>query len=473
MGVEEQQREGGRRRRKKAPSKEQAVAKEALEEENLAGTPEAAEDEGHVSSMVDEASDADDAHEAGEESDSSEDEVSPRNTIGDVPLEWYKDEEHVGHDISGKKIKKKEMQDKLTMFLDQNWSKLYDDYNDEPVELQKNQIQLIRRLLTGRTPHAELNSYEPSVDWFKWEYSIHPLSNAPEPKRRFTPSKWERKKKTHYDLWGSDASSLEKTRGLPYIPPPKPKLPGHEEAYNPSPEYIPSQEEINSFQLLYEEDRPKFIPQRHVPAWVNATKESFDRHLDLYLCARVRKKRINIDPESLKPKLPSRKDLRPYPTTCYIEYRGHQGAVTSISTEASGQWIASGSTDATVRIWEVATGRCIRVWQVGAAVQHVAWNPLLQLPILAVSVAHKKDITGVAYHRSYPLFATCSDDCTAYVFHGMVYSDLNQNPLIVPLDILKGHSSTNGRGILDCKFHPRQPWLFTAGANSLIKLFCH
>ncbi|GAB2235618.1 hypothetical protein Drorol1_Dr00026048 [Drosera rotundifolia] len=87
--------------------------------------------------------------------------------------------------------------------------------------------------------------------------------------------------------------------------------------------------------------------------------------------------------------------------------------------------------------------------------------------------AHKKDITGVAYHRSYPLFATCSDDCTAYVFHGMVYSDLNQNPLIVPLDILKGHSSTNGRGILDCKFHPRQPWLFTAGADSLIKLFCH
>jgi len=51
---------------------------------------------------------------------------------------------------------------------------------------------------------------------------------------------------------------------------------------------------------------------------------------------------INIDPESLKPKLPSRKDLRPYPATCYLEYRGHKGAVMSISTEASGQWIASG-----------------------------------------------------------------------------------------------------------------------------------
>jgi len=51
---------------------------------------------------------------------------------------------------------------------------------------------------------------------------------------------------------------------------------------------------------------------------------------------------INIDPESLKPKLPSRKDLKPYPSMCYLEYRGHSGPVKSISVEISGQWIASG-----------------------------------------------------------------------------------------------------------------------------------
>ncbi|CAI9301030.1 unnamed protein product [Lactuca saligna] len=49
--------------------------------------------------------------------------------------------------------------------------------------------------------------------------------------------------------------------------------------------------------------------------------------------------------------------------------------------------------------------------------------------------SHNKDITNVAFHSNYPLFASCSDDSTAYVFHGMVYSDLNQNPLIVPLEI--------------------------------------
>jgi ribosome biogenesis protein ERB1 len=85
---------------------------------------------------------------------------------------------------------------------------------------------------------------------------------------------------------------------------------------------------------------------------------------------------------------------------------------------------------------------------------------------------HSKDITNVTFHRRYPLFASSSEDCTAYVFHGMVYADLNQNPLIVPLEILRGHLSSDRRGVLDCKFHPRQPWLFTAGADSVIRLYC-
>lgn len=42
--------------------------------------------------------------------------------------------------------------------------------------------------------------------------------------------------------------------------------------------------------------------------------------------------------------------------------------------------------DGTVRIWEVETGRCLRVWEVGGAVKCVAWNPLPELPVLAVSV---------------------------------------------------------------------------------------
>ncbi|KAM1151769.1 hypothetical protein FF1_034473 [Malus domestica] len=579
----------------------------------------------------DDESDSSELGEGVEESDSSEDEVVPRNTVGDVPLEWYRDEKHIGYDIKGKKIKKKEKEDKLQSFLasaddSKNWRKIYDEYNDEEVELTKEDIKSISRLLEGKAPHGDFDPYAPYVDWFKWDDSKHPLSNAPEPKRRFIPSKSESKlvnkiklairkglikpkkskeeeedEESVYPLWEDDSNSTEKNNHLTYIPAPKPKLPGHEESFNPSLEYIPTQEEVNSYQLMYEEDRPKFIPKRFanmrsIPAYENAVKECFERCLDLYLCPRVRKKRLNIDPESLKPKLPSRTELKPYPVACYLEYRGHEDAVTSVSVEASGQWIASGSLDGTLRIWEVETGRCVKICDIGEAVKYVAWNPNPEHSIVAVSAGqdilllnpgcgteevqkrtkellsvempmpddsassvswlhddklegirlrhsktvasvewhrkgdylstdgklvkkletglrevssiavhpsgdhiivgsregklcwfdmdlsskpyktlklHQKDINNVSFHRLYPLFATCSDDCTAYVFHGMVYSDLNQNPLIVPLEILRGHTSSNGRGVLDCKFHPRQPWLFTSGADSVIRLYCN
>ncbi|MCL7033889.1 hypothetical protein MKW94_010840 [Papaver nudicaule] len=350
-----------------------------------------------------------------EESDSSEDEVPARNTIGDCPLDFYKDEKHIGYDVKGRKIIKPEDINMLEELLRKADSKkkftVRDEYNGEDVEITKEDRKLIQRFLKGKTPHAEVNPYPDYVDWVE-HHANHPLSNAPEPKRRFIQSKWENKEvlrlvrairnghitfekpkeeKRVYLLWGPDSSSIEKRHGLNYIPPPKPKLPGHEESYNPSLEYIPTQEEISAYELMYEEDRPKFIPRRYeslrkVPAYENAVKDTFDRCLDLYLCPRARKKRINIDPESLKPKLPSRKDLKPYPTTCFLEYKGHSDAVTSISVQVSGQWLASGSKDGTVRIWEVATGRCLKIWDVGEAVHCVAWNPDPQLPVLAISV---------------------------------------------------------------------------------------
>ncbi|KAF9690288.1 hypothetical protein SADUNF_Sadunf01G0179900 [Salix dunnii] len=357
--------------------------------ESEAGDGESSGDEGNHKSgsseglAIDGQSEDSEPDQGAEESDSSEDEVAPRNTVGDVPLEWYRDEKHIGYDIAGKKIKKKEKQDKLDSFLanvddSKNWRKIYDEYNDEEVELTKEETKLVRRMLKGKTPHADFDPYA-VLGLVRAIRKGYIKFDKPKEEPRF------------YMLWGDDASSSEKTGHLSYIPAPKPNMPGHEESYNPSLEYIPTQEEINSYQLMDEEDRPKFIPKRFtslrsIPAYENAVKDSFERCLDLYLCPRVRKKRINIDPESLKPKLPSRKDLRPYPATCYLEYRGHKGAVMSISAEASGQWIASGSSDGTVRLWEVETCRCIKVWEFGEVVQYVAWNPLPELPILAVTV---------------------------------------------------------------------------------------
>jgi len=84
---------------------------------------------------------------------------------------------------------------------------------------------------------------------------------------------------------------------------------------------------------------------------------------------------------------------------------------------------------------------------------------------------HKLAVRKVVFHKNYPLFASCSDDVTLHIFHGMVYSDLLQNALIVPLRILRGHEQVNDLGILDCIFHPYQPWIFTCGADKTIRLF--
>lgn len=73
--------------------------------------------------------------------------------------------------------------------------------------------------------------------------------------------------------------------------------------------------------------------------------------------------------------------------------------------------------------------------------------------------------------RRYPLFASASDDGSVHVFHGMVYNDLTKNPLLVPLKVLRGHGTEGELGVLTLAFHPKQPWLFTAGADGLINLY--
>ena len=52
-----------------------------------------------------------------------------------------------------------------------------------------------------------------------------------------------------------------------------------------------------------------------MPAYAGFVKERFDRCLDLYLCPRKIKHRVNVDdPSVLLPKLPSPNELKPFPT---------------------------------------------------------------------------------------------------------------------------------------------------------------
>jgi len=58
---------------------------------------------------------------------------------------------------------------------------------------------------------------------------------------------------------------------------------------------------------------------------------------------------------------------------------------------------------------------------------------------------------------------------TVFALH--VYSNLVTNPLIVPLKVLRGHGIVEGLGVLDAKFHPKEPWIVSAGADGTARLW--
>ncbi|RKP19791.1 BOP1NT-domain-containing protein [Rozella allomycis CSF55] len=586
-------------------------------------------------------------------------EAGPINRTGKVPREWYEEYPHIGYDVDGKKIMKPATADELEKFLakmddPKYWRTIHDDVDDKDIVLTPQEIDIIQKLQQGSFA-TEADPYEDAVDFFTYKQSIHPVLSKPEPKRRFLPSKWEHqkimkvvrairkglilphgpkteKKPQFYDIWNDS----EEPKRTDKIPAPKIKLPGHAESYNPPEEYLMTEEEKKEWEAKDAKDREtSFIPRkfdcmRHIPAYNKFFQERFERCLDLYLCPRVRKNRINIDPESLIPKLPDPKELKPFPSILSVVYKGHSGRVRSVSVDPTGQWLVSGSDDNTVKLWELMTGRCIQTWSYDEVIQQVVWNPSVSISLFAVvfgekiilvhpdnfeskaaewklidetqleinhsaqvkscvwhnkgdyfaTVAsqghssksvlihqlskkisqnpfkkvggivqnvlfhpkrplfyvatqqfiriydlskqelvrklspgfrwissmsihpsgdniivgsydkkvcwidmelspkpykvlrfHKKAVRNVVFHRNYPLFASCSDDGTTQVYHGMVYQDLLQNPLIVPVKILRCHSNKGGLGVLNCQFHIQQPWLVSSGADGLIKLF--
>ncbi len=60
---------------------------------------------------------------------------------------------------------------------------------------------------------------------------------------------------------------------------------------------------------------------------------------------------------------------------------------------------------------------------------------------------HREALRAVCFHPTYPLFASCSDDATVHVFHGMVYNDLLQNPLIVPVKVRRTWGRRGVKGV--------------------------
>jgi len=55
-------------------------------------------------------------------------------------------------------------------------------------------------------------------------------------------------------------------------------------------------------------------------------------------------------------------------------YHGHQGALWTVDVDPTSTLIASGAADNTVRLWDIKSGKCLKVWEFNTAVKRVEFN---------------------------------------------------------------------------------------------------
>jgi len=355
--------------------------------------------------------------------DSDDSDAEATNTIGNIPLTYYDEYPHIGYDINGKKIMRPAKGEALDALLDsidipKGWTGLTDPQTGKPLNLSEEELDVLKRLTRNEVVEDGYDPYPDMIAYFSGvNQEVMPLSAAPEPKRRFIPSKHEAKRVMKivkairegriqpykppeerqddeddftFDVWANEKPRPDNSM---HIPAPKLPPPGYDASYHPPPEYLPDKAEEQAWLEQDDEDREReFLPKnyealRKVPGYENFVKERFERSLDLYLAPRIRRNRLNIDPESLLPKLPDPEELKPFPTTCAAVFRGQEGRVRCISVDPQGIFVASGGDDGHVRIWELLTGR--QVWNARLsdeeAVDSVQWRPTKDACIVAAA----------------------------------------------------------------------------------------
>ncbi|KPA76952.1 hypothetical protein ABB37_07326 [Leptomonas pyrrhocoris] len=364
-----------------------------------------------------------------DESDSSEDEAT-LNRVGDIPLEWYKDESHMGYDIEGKKLMKTErsaLERLLEATDDPNAMRtIFDALHDEKKTLTNADLQMIFNLQRNRTTNPDYDMYsEVMEDTVIFDPLNHPLARSGGPsKKAFVPAlhdmkviakmvrrlrKEEAERKLHPAkaveeekeedqlLWDDGHVEMDTHTHFKYfnrVPKPKMPPPGTFESYRPPPEYLPSERAKQRRARLRAIDRKEhFLPQsfdalRHVPFYHHTIQDRYQRCLDLAFFPRAQRTRLVVDPDKLLPELPDPKDLRPYPEKLSFHYKGHTSTVRSVSVSPNGQYLATGCDDHLVRVYEVLTGRLMKRYDLGAPVQQVEFCPAKSLNILVAAVEY-------------------------------------------------------------------------------------
>lgn len=98
----------------------------------------------------------------------SSDEEDIRNTVGNIPMKWYDEYDHIGYDWDGKKIIKPQKGDQLDNFLKRMedpdfWRTIKDPQTGQDVVLSEADIDLITRIQKRKIPDITFDEYAVSI----------------------------------------------------------------------------------------------------------------------------------------------------------------------------------------------------------------------------------------------------------------------------------------------------------------------
>ena len=95
----------------------------------------------------------------------------PENTIGDIPLSYYDSYPHIGYDINGKKIMRPATKESLDALLEsieipEGFTGLTDPNTGNPLNLSRDELELISRVQRGLIPDEGYDPYPDMVEYF-------------------------------------------------------------------------------------------------------------------------------------------------------------------------------------------------------------------------------------------------------------------------------------------------------------------
>ena len=337
--------------------------------------------------------------------DSSDEELVVRT--GNVPRKWYKDYEHAGYDINSNKVIKPKEEDEIEQFLkkanDKNWWRnIHDEMNNKTIYISDKDLELIQRI--RKNLYADKNVENEEYFETNIPYQIHPVSNHMRPKRAFEMSKNERKainrlvymikngfmkldeEKVNeddivYDLWtyeNTDPNMYHPGKGYQ---PPKRELPDTDYSYNP-PDVLVG-EEIKQFSAL-----------RKIPKYDKLLEENFERCCDLFMSARVVKKKLDIKEEDILPTLPKPEELKPFPTKENITFKGHESSIRAMCIDPKGKFLISGDNGGFVYSWDIQTAKIVKRIDVSDNILNISYNSILNL----ITICGKQSIYFAVPH---------------------------------------------------------------------------